>query len=55
MEKATEAAKHLDLAYRYLAVVAVNGDNVDRLAAARQEMRAAYALLTEEKKEGNDG
>lgn len=54
MEKATEAAKHLDLAYRYLAVVAVSGDDIDRLAAVRQEMRAAYALLTE-KKEDNDG
>lgn len=46
--------QHLDTAYRLLSLIAVRGDDAERLAAARQEMRAAYALLTE-KKEGNDG
>ena len=46
--------QHLDTAYRLLSLVAVRGDDAERLAVARQEMRAAYALLTEQK-EGNDG
>lgn len=54
MENKTDALKHLDNAYRYISVLTVHGDDAERLAVARQEMRAAYALLTE-KKEGNDG
>ena len=46
--------QHLDTAYRLLSLIAVRGDDAERLAVARQEMRAAYALLTA-KKEGNDG
>lgn len=49
-----DVIQHLDTAYKLLSIVAVRGDDAERLAVARQEMRAAYALLTE-KKEGNDG
>lgn len=48
-----DVIQHLDTAYKLLSMVAVRGDDAERLAVARQEMRAAYALLTE-KKEGND-
>ena len=50
-----QVIQHLDTAYKLLSLVAVRGDDTERVAVARQEMRAAYALLTEEKKEGNDG
>lgn len=49
-----DVIQHLDTAYKLLSMVAVRGDDAERLAVARQEMRAAYALLTE-KKENNDG
>lgn len=49
-----DVIQHLDTAYKLLSMVAVRGDDAERLAVARQEMRAAYALLTE-KKEANDG
>ena len=55
MEKATEAATHIDAAYRYASAIMVNGDNVDKLAMARQEMRTAYKLLTEKTEEKDNG
>ena len=46
--------KHLDAAYIWLSKIPVSGEAVDAMAMARQELRAAWALLkdSEVKKEG---
>ena len=46
-----EIIEHLDAAYSWLSRINVNGESVDYLAMARQELRAAYKLA----KEGSDG
>lgn len=39
-----EIRQHIDRAYGYLAKIPVNGDFVEPMALARQELRDAYAL-----------
>ena len=38
-----EIRQHIDKAYGYLAKIPVNGDFVEPMALARQELRDAYA------------
>lgn len=47
--------KKLDSAYGWLSQVQVTGDNVDRLAMARQELREAYRLLIKLTEETDNG
>ena len=47
--------KLMDSAYKLLSTVPVTGDAVERMAAARQQLRQAYQLLDAEEQEANDG
>ena len=46
-----EIRQHIDRAYGYLAKIPVNGDFVEPMALARQELREAYALADAREKE----
>lgn len=46
-----EIRQHLEKAWDYLAKIPVNGDFVEPMALARQELRSAYALTETRKKE----
>lgn len=46
-----EIRQHIDKAYGYLAKIPVNGDFVEPMALARQELREAYALAEAREKE----
>lgn len=48
-----EIRQHIDKAYGYLAKIPVNGDFVEPMALARQELREAYALAEAREKEQN--
>lgn len=43
--------KHLDNAYLWLSKIPVSGEAVDAMAMARQELREAFKLLPDEKKD----
>lgn len=45
----------MDSAYKLLSTVPVTGDAVERMAAARQQLRQAYQLLDTAEQEANDG
>lgn len=47
-----EIKEKLDAVSRWLNMVTVSGQSVDFLAMARQELRAAYAVLEESKNGG---
>lgn len=51
----TEAQKELDRAFRLLSGIAVSGDGVELMAAARESLRKAYQLSGPEKEEESDG
>lgn len=40
--------KHIDDAFRLISGLAVSGENVDVVFMAKQELREAYKLLSEE-------
>lgn len=44
--------KHLDTAFAFLARIPVSGEAVDAMALARQELRAAWKLVSEVKDHG---
>lgn len=44
------AKKHLSKGYELLSAIPVTGENVDRMALARQELRAAFAALEKAQK-----
>ena len=46
-----EIIQHIDKAYGYLAKIPVNGDFVEPMALARQELREAYAMMEAKEKE----
>ena len=46
-----EIRQHIEKAYGYLAKIPVNGDFVEPMALARQELREAYALAEARDKE----
>lgn len=46
---------HMDKAYAWLSKIPVSGEAVDAMAMARQELRAAFKLLPEEKEVKKDG
>ena len=46
-----EIRQHINNAYGYLAKIPVNGDFVEPMALARQELREAYALAEAQEKE----
>ena len=46
-----EIRQHIDNAYGYLSKIPVNGDFVEPMALARQELREAYALAEAREKE----
>ena len=46
-----EIRQKIDKAYGYLAKIPVNGDFVEPMALARQELREAYALAEAQEKE----
>ena len=46
-----EIRQHIDKAYGYMAKIPVNGDFVEPMALARQELREAYALAEALEKE----
>lgn len=46
-----EIRQHIEKAYGYLSKVPVNGDFVEPMALARQELREAYALAEAREKE----
>lgn len=43
-----EMKKRLDSAYLWLSRVPVSGEAVDAMAMARQELRAAFSILTKQ-------
>lgn len=47
-----KAIKHLEEAFRLISNIPVAGDNVEIMAAAKNELRAAYRELKEEKSDG---
>lgn len=47
-----DVSERLNKAYQYLSAIPVTGDSVDLMAAARQEIKAAYAEI---KKGETDG
>lgn len=50
----TDLQKELDQAFKLLAVIPVNGDNVEVMAGIREHLRTAYRLA-EPEKVGSDG
>ena len=46
--------EHMDAAYKWLVIMNVSGDNVDYLAMAKQELRAAYQAGKELENETSD-
>ena len=46
-----EIRQHIDKAYGYMTKIPVNGDFVEPMALARQELREAYALAEAREKE----
>ena len=51
MEK---AMKHLDKSFGILSSIPVSHENVERMALAKQELRAAYAALEAAKKDADE-
>lgn len=49
-----ELKKHLDQAYMWLSKIPVSGEDVDHMAMARQELRAAFQLAEIREKEESD-
>ena len=49
-----EVLAHMDAAYKWLMQLNVSGDNVDFLAMAKQELRAAYKTGREVTDETSD-
>ena len=49
-----EIRQHIEKAYGYLAKIPVNGDFVEPMALARQELRDAYALAEAREKEQDE-
>ena len=49
-----EIKQKIDKAYGYLAKIPVNGDFVEPMALARQELREAYALAEAREKERDE-
>ena len=49
-----EIRQHIDKAYGYLSKIPVNGDFVEPMALARQELREAYALAEAREKEQDE-
>ena len=47
-----KAIKHLEETFRLISNIPVAGDNVEIMAAAKSELRAAFRDLKEEKKDG---
>lgn len=47
-----KAIKHFEEAFRLISNIPVAGDNVEIMAAAKNELRAAYRELKEEKSDG---
>ena len=47
--------KELDQAFSLLSAISVNGENVDRMAMAKQHLRAAFKLAGEKKEAEADG
>lgn len=41
----TDIQKHIDTAFKMLSAIAVSGDNVERMALAKEQLREAYKLL----------
>lgn len=50
-----ELRKSLDRAYGILSTIPVTGDAVEKMAAARAELRKAYSLAREAAKEAPNG
>lgn len=50
-----EVQKELDRAFRLLSGIAVSGDGVELMAAARESLRKAYKLAVPEKEDDADG
>lgn len=46
-----EIRQHMENAWNYLAKIPVNGDFVEHMALARQELREAYARMEAKEKE----
>lgn len=49
-----EIRQKIDKAYGYLSKIPVNGDFVEPMALARQELREAYALAESREKEQDE-
>ena len=47
-----KAIKHLEEAFRLISNIPVAGDNVEIMAAAKNELRAAFRDLKEENSDG---
>ena len=48
------AKKHFSKGYDILCMISVSGENVERLALAKQEFRAGYAVLEKAQKAAED-
>ena len=50
-----EVNEKLNKVFKWLSAIPVSGEAVDLMFAAKQELRAAYKILNESKKEDTDG
>lgn len=50
-----EVKENIEKAYNLISTICVSGDNVERMAMAREYMRKAYQLAGQETKEEDDG
>ena len=46
-----KAKKHIDEAYKLISAIPVAQDNVEIMAAAKEHLRVAFGLLTQQEKE----
>ena len=51
----TKIKKLMESTYNLISTLPVSGDAVERMAAARQQLRQAYQLLEAAEQEANDG
>ena len=50
-----EVNEKLNKVFKWLSAIPVSGEAMDLMFAAKQELRAAYKILNESKKEDTDG
>ena len=55
MAELTEMQKHLDHAFNMISCISVRGDDIERMADAREALRRAFKLTERNKEESKNG